>query len=187
MKMRSDRCNSDTRGRGRKRPPSSIVNSETTSEENEKVYRSKKKQIESAQTQVKRDKVEASTRTKEEERRKFKAAIEKSGDDVEKTRKRFSLAAIKVAEKVVGRSRNRQQKKATTWWNNNEVKEMLNRKMELYRKALNEKTEEAWERYKMVSKEAKKVVREAKGKIRLGWVSNCRRTLWIIGVHVGRM
>ena len=42
------------------------------------------------------------------------------------------------------------------------MKEAVKRKKELYRKALNEKTQEAWERYKKASKEAKRVVREAK-------------------------
>ena len=32
----------------------------------------------------------------------------------------------------------------------------------MYRNALNEKTQETWERYKRTSKEAKRVVREAK-------------------------
>lgn len=78
--------------------------------------------------------------------RRFKEAKERSGDDVEKAWKEFRLAAMEVAERVVGRRRNRQQRKAMAWWNG-EVKEAVKRKKELYRKALNEKTQEAWERY----------------------------------------
>ena len=64
------------------------------------------------------------------------------------------MAVVEVAQRVVGRSRNRRQRKATAWWSR-EVKEAVKGKKEWYRKALNEKTQEAWERYKKVSKEAK--------------------------------
>ena len=93
--------------------------------------------------------------------RKFKEANEKSGDDIEKAWKEFRFAVIEVAQRVVGRSRNKRQRKATAWWSE-EVKEAVKRKKELYRKALNEKTQETWETYKKASKEAKRVVREAK-------------------------
>ena len=48
------------------------------------------------------------------------------------------------------------------------MKEAVKGKKELYRKALNEKTQEAWETYKKASKEAKQVVREAKRETGLG-------------------
>ncbi len=83
------------------------------------------------------------------------------GEDVERAWKEFRLAVIGGAERVVGRSRNRQQKKATTWWSE-EVRAVIKSKKNLYKKALNAKTTEAWEEYKKANKEAKKVVREAK-------------------------
>ena len=115
------------------------------------MYRSRKKQVEG----------ETKWKFQLELSRRCKEAKEKTGDDVEKTLKEFRLAAMEVAERVVGRSRNRQQRNATAWWND-EVKEAVKRKKELHRKALNEKTQEAWERYEKASKEAKRVVREAK-------------------------
>ena len=48
------------------------------------------------------------------------------------------MAAMEVAERVVGRSRNRRQRKATAWWNG-EVKEAVKRKKELYRKVRHKK------------------------------------------------
>ena len=83
------------------------------------------------------------------------------GEDVERAWKEFRLAVIGGAERVVGRSRNRQQKKATTWWSE-EVRAVIKSTKSLYKKALNAKTTEAWEEYKKANKEAKRVVREAK-------------------------
>ena len=70
------------------------------------------------------------------------------GDDVEKAGEECRLA-----ERVVGK-RGRPRKKATAWWND-EVREVVQYKKELYRKALNVKTDEAWEKYKKANKEAK--------------------------------
>jgi len=64
------------------------------------------------------------------------------GEDVEKAWKEFRLAVIGGAERVVGRSRNRQQKKATTWWSE-EVRAVIKSKKNLCKKALNAKTTEA--------------------------------------------
>ena len=120
------------------------------------------------------------------------------GEDVERAWKQFRLAVIGGAERVVGRSRNRQQKKATTWWSE-EVRAVIKSKKNLYKKALNAKTTEAWEEYKKANKEAKKVVREAKERDWIRWgeqlqrnfVEN-KRAFWkkvkakgAIGINVG--
>ena len=52
-------------------------------------------------------------------------------------------------------------KKGMAWWND-DVRYVVKFKKDLYRKALNEKTDEAWEKYKEGNKEVKSVVREAK-------------------------
>ena len=65
-----------------------------------------------------------------------------------------------VAEKMVGRSRKREQRRATRWWNE-EVKRAVRRKKELYNRALGEKSQRTWED-KRASKEPKRVVREVK-------------------------
>ena len=65
-----------------------------------------------------------------------------TGEDVERAWKEFRLAVIGGAERVVGRSRSRQQKKATAWWNE-EVRAVIKSKKNLCKKALNAKTTEA--------------------------------------------
>ena len=69
------------------------------------------------------------------------------GDDVERAWNKSRLTVMGVAEGVVGRSRHRLQKKARTWWNE-EVRAVVKSKKNLYKKALNAQTVEAWEEYK---------------------------------------
>ena len=55
---------------------------------------------------------------------------------------------------VVGRQRLGKHRKATSWWSS-DMKEMMKRKKWLYRKALNDKTEESWKCYNEAKKNAK--------------------------------
>ena len=59
-------------------------------------------------------------------------------------------------------------------------------KKDLYRKALNGKTDKAWERHKEANKEAKRVVREAKERNWVRWGSSCRGTFWRISERFGK-
>ena len=92
----------------------------------------------------------------------------KREEGVENTWQGFRDTIKDVAEKVIGRSRKRRQRRATSWWNE-EVKTAVRRKKELYNRALREKSESVWEDYKTGSKEAKRVVREAKEEDWLRW------------------
>ena len=111
-----------------------------------------------------------------EVRRKFQRELDirlrqracKREEEVENTWQGFRDTIKDVAEKVIGRSRKRRQRRATSWWNE-EVKTAVRRKKELYNRALREKNESVWEDYKTASKEAKRVVREAKEEDWLRW------------------
>ena len=74
-------------------------------------------------------------------------------------------------EKVVGRSKKRI-KKATSWWSD-EVKQAVRKKKGMYKKALGERSDRAWEDYKVAKRKAKRVVREVK---EADWV-RCRKQL----------
>ena len=95
--------------------------------------------------------------------------FEKASDRVgEEVWKEFKWAILEVTERVVGRqSLGRQSfgkhRKATSWWSS-DVKETVKREKWLYRKALNDKTEESWKCYKEAKKNAKQAVQEAKEK-----------------------
>ncbi len=65
------------------------------------------------------------------------------GEDVEEKWKEFKWAIRAVTERVVGRQRSGRHRKATGWWSN-DVKEAVKRKKILYKKALNDKSEESW-------------------------------------------
>ena len=71
------------------------------------------------------------------------------------------VSITEATEKVVGRSKKRKVKKATSWWSV-EVKQAVRKKKDRYKKALGERSDKAWEEYKVAKKEAKRVVREAK-------------------------
>ena len=66
-----------------------------------------------------------------------------------------------AAYKVVDIRRRKRQKKVTGWWSE-KGREVVKRKKVLYKRALGEKTESAWEEYRRANKDAKKVVEEAK-------------------------
>ena len=74
--------------------------------------------------------------------------------------KEFKGAILEVTERVVGRQSFGKHRKATSWWSS-DVKEAVKREKWLYRKALNDKTEELWKCYKEAKKNAKQAVREA--------------------------
>ena len=82
------------------------------------------------------------------------------GDGVERVWQEFRDSITEATEKVVGRSKKRI-KKATSWWSK-EVKQAVQKKKDMYKKALGERPDRAWEDYKVAKKEAKRVVREAK-------------------------
>ena len=83
------------------------------------------------------------------------------GNDVERVWREFKDSITEATEKVVGRSKKRKVKKATSWWSV-EVKQAVRKKKDMYKKALGERSDKAWEEYKVAKKEAKRVVREAK-------------------------
>ena len=95
----------------------------------------------------------------EEARRKFRSELEiwlRQGEckeeGVEKAWQGFRDTIKDVAEKVVGKSRNRGQRRVTSWWNE-EVKTNVRRKKKLYKRALRGKSVKAWkDNYKRVSK-----------------------------------
>ena len=99
-----------------------------------------------------------------EERMRFQTELgkmlEKASDhlseDVEVAWKEFKGAILVVIESVVGRQRAGKHRKATSW--SNDVKEAVKRKNGLYRKTLNDKTDESWKLYKEAKKNAKQVV-----------------------------
>ena len=62
---------------------------------------------------------------------------------------------------VVGRIKKRKVKKTTSWWSD-EVKQAVRKKKDMYKEVLGERSNRAWEEYKVTKKEAKRVVREAK-------------------------
>ena len=82
------------------------------------------------------------------------------GDGVERVWQEFRDSITEATEKVVGRSKKRI-KKATSWWSE-EVKQAVQKKKDMYKKALGERSDRAWEDYKVAKKEAKRVVKEAK-------------------------
>ena len=104
-----------------------------------------------------------------EVRKKFQSELDirlrqggcKREKGVEKAWQSFRDTIKDVAENVVGKSRKRGQRRAKSWWNL-DVKSAVRRKKELYNRALGEKSKREWEDYKRASKEAKRVVREAK-------------------------
>ena len=114
----------------------------------------------------------------------FEKASDRMGEDVEEVWKEFKRAILEVTERVVGRQRLGKHRKATSWWSS-DVKEAVKRKKWLYRKALNDKTEESWKCYKEAKKNAKQAVREAKEKdlvregkmLRRDYLGN-RRRFW---------
>ena len=93
------------------------------------------------------------------------------GDGVERVWQEFRDSITEATEKVVGRSKKRI-KKASSWWSK-EVKQAVQKKKDMYKKALGERLDRAWEDYKVAKKEAKRVVREAK---EADWV-RCRKQL----------
>ena len=80
-------------------------------------------------------------------------------EDAEEVWKVFKGAILAVAERVVGRQKAGRHRKSTSWWSND-----VKRKKLLYRKALNDETDESWKLNKEAKKNAKRVVREAKEK-----------------------
>ena len=82
------------------------------------------------------------------------------GDGMERVWQEFRDSITKSTEKVVGRSKKRI-KKATSWWSE-EVKQAVRKKKDMYKKALGERLDRAWEDYKVAKKESERVVREAK-------------------------
>ena len=76
----------------------------------------------------------------------FEEASNRLIDDAEEVWKVFKEAILAVTERVVGRQKAGRQRKTTSWWSN-DVKEAVKRKKLLYRKALNDKTDESWKFY----------------------------------------
>ena len=76
-----------------------------------------------------------------------------SGEGVERVWQEFRDSITEATEKVVGRSKKRRNKKATSWWSD-EVKQAERKKKDMYKKALGERSDRAWEDYKVAKKEA---------------------------------
>ena len=93
----------------------------------------------------------------------FEKATDCGGEDVEGAWNEFKRAVLAVTEWVVGRQRAGKHRKATSWWSS-DVKKAVKSKKWLYRKALNDWTDESWKLYKEARKIAKQVVWETKGK-----------------------
>ena len=55
------------------------------------------------------------------------------------------------------------------------MRDVVKSKKDLFRKALNGKTDEAWERHKEANKEAKRVVREVKERNWVRWGEQLQR------------
>ena len=92
----------------------------------------------------------------------FEKASDRVGEDVEEVWKEFKGAILEVTERIVGRQSFGKHRKATSWWSS-DVKEEVKRKKWLYRKALNDKTEESCKCYKEAKKKCKAGSRGGKG------------------------